>query len=133
MATPFKKTLRKIHKIARDLIKARPHSNNNEAKETVIIKEKKTENTIAQGQSNVLYEEPKPERKFTKSQKKILKHTNDILSTIPKLHYTENDGILEGPTYSWGEYSLSYRNNNFLRGVTNRTVRSNVQYKNKPF
>ncbi|KAL0483728.1 DNA-directed RNA polymerase subunit beta [Acrasis kona] len=127
----LKRALRKIKKVTESLlIIDAPTKSLVNKKESVTSNDLK--NKPAQGQSDIPIEE-KVERKFTKSQKKIMTQSVNILSTIPKLSYTEIDGVQEGPTYSWGDYTLSYRNNNFLRGVTNRTVRSTTQHKNVPF
>ncbi len=79
----------------------------------------------------VVIEEPK--RVLTKGQKKIVQRTEDILRVLPKLQYSETEGIKEGPTFAYGEYTLAYKNNTFIRGVTNRTVRSKTPIVNKPF
>ncbi|KAL0480357.1 PCMP-E52 [Acrasis kona] len=131
----LKKALLRIKKVTEDLLDPYPNKPLSDIeKENAAAFKTKPDVTVAQGQNPVsVLEEPKAERKFTKSQKKILNQTKNILTTTPKLSYTEVEGIQEGPTYSWGEYSLSYRHNNFLRGVTNRTARPLVQYKNSPF
>jgi hypothetical protein len=87
----------------------------------------------AQGTIQLEKIEEKPIRILTKGQKKIIKNTVDILSCIPKLKDATIDGILEGPTYRYGDYTLTYRDNTFVRGITNRTVRSTTQLVNKAF